>query len=394
MSKPRILIVDDEPEICRAIAKVAEQCGYAPTIASDWKQRPAGHYDVMVLDLMMPRMDGIEVLRQLALDAARAQIILVSGLEDRILQSARRVAAKQGLDVIGVVKKPFHPAALKEHLQAAGIVAHHAPAAYEALPSLVTAEEIQEAISKDAFFFEFQPQMRLSNQAWVGVESLVRWMHPVHGRIPPSDFVSLAESPVLARAFSYAVVRGSLKGFGQLIDMTGFEGRISINIAPSALDDENFPDRILEWLRSAGVNPERLILEITETSLTENAILGLDIQTRLRMNGIGLAIDDFGMGHSSLERLHDSPFDELKIDKLFVNGATTDTSHRLIVENTIALAHSLSMTVVAEGVENKETMDWLASVGCDLIQGYYFSRPLPIAGIYDWAVSQAAKGFV
>jgi hypothetical protein len=165
----------------------------------------------------------------------------------------------------------------------------------------------------------------------------------------------------------------------------GFEGSLSVNVPPSALSDVNVPERLLAILAESGFDQSRLVVEITETSIPSLAALSLDIQTRLRMRGIRLSIDDFGTGHSSMERLHDAPFDELKIDMMFVRGAEDDPALKLIAESAVTLGHSLGMVVAAEGVESADALSWLTRIGCDYAQGYYISPPVDLKALGQWA---------
>jgi EAL domain-containing protein (putative c-di-GMP-specific phosphodiesterase class I) len=147
---------------------------------------------------------------------------------------------------------------------------------------------------------------------------------------------------------------------------------------------------VLALLAEVDIEPSRLTIEITETSISTDPTLSLDIQTRLRLHEVRLSIDDFGTGHSSLERLHEAPFDEMKIDMVLIRNADHDASLRKIAESVVALGRSLSMTVVAEGVESAATLDWLTSIGCDVAQGYLVGMPLNLDGVCDWAAARAA----
>ena len=194
----------------------------------------------------------------------------------------------------------------------------------------------------------------------------------------------------MALPFTYAVIADALAALNRISRETGFTGGLAVNVPPTALTTADFPDHVLGLLSAAGIGNSRLTIEITETSIPADPTLSLDIQTRLRMRGIRLSIDDFGTGHSSLERLHVTPFDEMKIDMVLVRGADRDMSLRKIAESAIALGRNLSMTVVAEGVENAATLDWLARIGCDLAQGFHVAPPLRLEDLGGWAASRAA----
>ncbi|MFM8988444.1 MAG: EAL domain-containing protein, partial [Alphaproteobacteria bacterium] len=339
---PRILVVDDDP----GIADAARDSGCVASTMHDLSAFDAATLscDVIVLDLMMPGMDGVEALRALAAAGTRSRIVLVSGLEQRIIDSARRVAAMQGLDVAGVLRKPFRPADIRAALAAA--LATQAPrvAGGGARSCEVTLADLDRAIARREFRVAFQPQLRLRDGAWVGVESLARWKHPAHGLLTPGAFIALAEGSDRALPFTYEVIARSLEALALVGRETGFEGSLSVNVPPAALTDHGFPDEVLRLIAGSGIAGDRLVMEITETSIPSDPALCLDIETRLRMRGVRLSIDDFGTGHSSLERLHDAPFDEMKIDMVLVRNAERDPGLRKIVESAVALGRSLSMT--------------------------------------------------
>ena len=393
MSKPTAFIIDDEPGIAQVALDVAIDCGYNAQIMTSGAalDAAAGVCDVMVLDLLMPGMDGVEVLRNLAATGSRTQIILMSGMDRRMLESARKVAAIQNLSVAGVLNKPFRPAELRDLLT--GIIAtttNSVDKKMRAPQVVVTVEDLARAIAHDELVIHYQPKLNLADESWIGVEALVRWQHPVHGLLYPDAFIQIAEGSELALPFTYEVARKAVADCAVMIATMGFEGSLAINVPPSALTEPTVPERLLDILSGVGLDPSRLVVEITETSIPSGLALSLDIQTRLRMRGIRLSIDDFGTGHSSMERLHEAPFDELKIDMMFVRGAEHEPALRTIAESAVTLGHSLGMVVAAEGVENAEALAWLTRIGCDYAQGYHISRPVPLNALGQWAKLRVA----
>jgi EAL domain-containing protein (putative c-di-GMP-specific phosphodiesterase class I)/FixJ family two-component response regulator len=393
MLRPTALIIDDEPGIAQVALDVAIDCGYnAQIVTSGALVNAAVNVpDVIVLDLLMPGTDGVEVLRSIAAAGWRTQIILMSGMSRRMLDSARKVATVQNLSVAGVLNKPFRPAELRDLLT--GIIAtttNSVEKKMRASQVLVTVEDLARAIAHDELVIHYQPKLNLADESWIGVEALVRWQHPVHGLLYPDAFIHIAVASELALPFTYELARKAVADCAVMSATMGFEGSLAINIPPSALTEATVPERLLEIISGSEIEPSRLVVEITETSIASGQALSLDILTRLRMRGIRLSIDDFGIGHSSLERLYETPFDELKIDMMFLRGAEHDPALRTIVESTISLGHGLGMVVAAEGVENAEVLAWLTRIGCDYAQGYHISRPVPLNALGQWAKLRVA----
>jgi len=382
--RPRLLVIDDERAFCEFISEVAAESGFEPHIATDTSDIPqllAREPSVIVLDLSMPDKDGIEILRELALAKCRAQLIFTSGLDTRIIGSAARTAKAHGFGVAAQLQKPVRASVLiglfEELLRTPADAPGMRRDGY--VPSI---DELRQAIQADQLIVHFQPQVALADGAWVGIEALVRWRHPTQGMLSPDAFVGLAEANGLGLELTYRVLEHALRQC-QAFAADGFDGVLSVNVPAVALRDVQFPEEVRRR-KAAGCDWPKLCFEVTETSVSTELASALDILTRLRMRGIELSIDDFGTGHSGLERLYQLPFTELKIDMQFVRAAEHDASARTIVENSISLAHKLGMKAVAEGVENLALWDWLRQIGCDVAQGYFVNRPLPADQVIPW----------
>jgi EAL domain-containing protein (putative c-di-GMP-specific phosphodiesterase class I) len=217
----------------------------------------------------------------------------------------------------------------------------------------------------------------------VGVETLVRWRHPVDGIVFPDQFIGLAESAGLIDAltrvvFSKAIEQAKIWREAQL------PLRVAVNVSMDNLASLDFLNFIAELTAATGIAPQSIVLEVTETKLMQDTRAPLEILTRLRLKRFRLSIDDFGTGHSSLAQLCDIPFDELKIDQGFVHGAWTDETLRAAYDASLSLARQLGMEVVAEGVQDRNDWDLLRQTGCDLAQGMFMSRPMLPADLPGW----------
>ena len=243
--------------------------------------------------------------------------------------------------------------------------------------------ELRQAIDNDELILHFQPKINIRTNTVTGAEALVRWQHPQHGFMPPDEIIPLAERTGLIKPLSMWVLKRAIE---QALIWHGnkLKLNIAINISPSTLHDMELPDAITGVLASYTLAPHHITFEITEGSIIKDPARALEILTRLANMGIRISIDDFGTGYSSLAYLKKMPASEVKIDKSFVLDMLENENDAAIVRATIDLAHNLGMKVVAEGVENKETADCLAELGCDMLQGYYFSKPLASQDFSAW----------
>ena len=380
--RPCVAILDDDVALCAFMGDVAQLAGYRVVSANDGHALStllAQQPELLLLDLGMASMDGIEVIRQLAQMKFAGRLLIVSGLSTSILNAARTLAELQDLRVAGVLTKPIRAETLHALLQAP----QPAPAERRAVPVVLLAD-LARGIDNNELVLHYQPQVRLTDGAWVGVEALVRWQHPQHGLLYPDAFIDLAENGGLALQLTHKVIAMALADCTRVICALDFDGNLSLNLPPVAMTDARFPEAVMEAISRSGCDKVKLTFEMTETSVPPDPALALDIMTRLALKGFTLSIDDFGTGHSSLEKLQQLPFGELKIDLGFVRVAETSRSARTIVEHSIALGRQLGMVVVAEGVENVSLWHWLHGAGCELAQGYFIARPMALECLAAW----------
>jgi len=258
------------------------------------------------------------------------------------------------------------------------------PTARRAPPSF-SAEAIRAGIEAGELVVHFQPQLTVRSGEVVGLEALVRWQHPEHGLLFPDAFIRTAEQAGLGLLLTERVLEQVLALGGDGFPQWGEKLPIvSVNLPPQALTDVRFPDRVTDLLARHNLPADRLTFELTETSVAAESGVALDILTRLRLKGIRLSIDDYGVGYSSMEQLSRLPFTELKIDKQFVLEMAHNERAVAIVRRTVALGHDLGLTVLAEGVETESLWWMLRDMDCDLAQGYYMSRPLPFEALPGW----------
>lgn len=390
----RALVVDDDAWICAFIKKFVEESGFKVETLTE-SERFLDVYDdttdLIFLDLNMPTVDGIEVLRLLAGKESKAAIVLISVYEENILRAAKDIAAGLGLRVLNTLKKPFEAEDIAATLERFHETASETwgrwpskqgfpPGGTAELPSL---DDLRGAIENKDIEVYYQPKISLPDRAFAGVEALSRWNHPEKGFIPPDFFIPFAEECGLIDDLTNLVLDVTCRRCKEWFK-AGKVFEVSINVSENNLDNLNFPETLSKIIKEHGLPPSVFCFEVTESSLTSDPAHVLDVLTRLRLKGFQLSIDDFGTGYSSLARLRRMPFGELKIDKSFVDGVESDQECRVIVKNTVELARGLKLKVVAEGVENEAQLDFLLDTGCNVMQGYLFSKPLPKGQFEEW----------
>ncbi len=384
MNTPQLVVIDDEADLGSLVCDVAEQSGFGVsqfTSARQFMEQYNGCVDVIVLDLMMPDIDGIEVIRFLSQNQCPAQIIIMSGFDSTVLHSAQKLASERGLSFAGSLTKPFRLSQLTELLESLEIKARcHSPGTTIEPPS---AAELKQALENNELVVFFQPKISLNGDSKTAAEALVRWQHPEHGLLTPDYFIDTAEQHGLIDQLTWVVLRQVMSQCSQWHDQ-GLGVQVAVNMSAHTLKDLNLPEQIGNMLQQFALDPSHLVLEVTETALMEELIKSLDILTRLRMRGIRLSIDDFGTGYSSLIQLYRAPFSEIKIDRSFVAEMDNDQEAATIVQTIIDLGKNLNMKTVAEGVETEDCKDRLKALGCEQAQGYLFARPMPADEFFRW----------
>ncbi len=379
----RLLVIDDDVSMAELIGLIAEDAGYSTHITTNFEAFKSNYSDdiaIVVVDLLLPDVDGIEIIRFLSAQQSQAGVILVSGFDRRVLQTAEQLAGAQHLKMIGSLSKPFAVAALTKLLTDA--VPSNLKRYKLSIPPK-NEDDLRRAIQEDELIAFFQPKVAMDTGELESAEVLVRWQHPIEGILGPAVFIPLAEEVGLVDAVTEVVMEKSFTQ-GARWQAEGLDIKLSVNISPRSLTNLELPERIVALAASHGVGPAHIVIEVTESWLSEDLVTTLDILTRLRMKGIGLSIDDFGTGYSTMEQLKQIPFSELKLDQSFVRGAAHDAESRIIVASSIDLAHKLQLGVVAEGIESREEWDLMRDLGCDQAQGFFIARPMPADAIHDW----------
>lgn len=382
----RILVLDDESFMLKLLAHMLAGMGFTSVTtcnngpeALDWIDTPDHPPNLILLDLNMPDMDGIEFVRKLVEHQYTGSLILVSGEDERMLQMAEKLVQAHQITVLGHLNKPPSIAAL------ALMVNKWRPAigAHCAAAKTYGVDELRAAIANGELLNYYQPKVAVIDGAVVGVETLVRWLHPADGLVFPDQFIALAEEHGLIDDLTHVVLSGAL---AQTKDwqQAGLKLKVAVNVSMDNLSSVAFANFVAAAAAAAGVAPQDIVLEVTESRLMLDQRAPLEVLARLRLKRFRLSIDDFGTGNSSLTQLCNIPFDQLKIDRSFVHGACRDKTARAIYDASLGLGKQLGMEVVAEGVEDQNDWDLLRSTHCDLAQGYFIARPMRGSELVAW----------
>lgn len=379
-SQLKVMIMDDEPFIRNLTKRIVNSIGITNIIEAGSGTEALHLLDkkndlpqIILCDLDMPGMDGIEFLRHLAMRELTLGVILISHAHKRIIKTVEDLAVSHNLYFLGSIEKPIKSVQLQS-LLASFDDERTARAASDSIKTL-TEEELLHGLHNDLLTVVFQPKVNIKTNKVTSVEALARWNHPEHGQLGPINFIPLAEEKGHMDELTDIVYTKSMAYGGEWL-AAGLNLGISVNFSVDSFNRLDLPEYIVSKAKTEGMDPHYVTLEVTESRVMGDLKMPLEILTRLRLKGIGLSIDDFGTGYSSLEQIKRIPFTELKIDRAFVTGAAEDPFAQAIMESSIALGKKLDLCIVAEGVENQADWDLVKQLGCDIAQGYFISKPL------------------
>ncbi len=337
--------------------------------------------DIILCDLDMPEMDGVEFISHVGVNQLAKAVAVVSAMDISILNTVETMARAYGLQVLGSISKP-----LSLHDLTACMASFQPRDAFKdayVTRTEFTADDLRRGLKEREFIAFFQPKVSFKTGEVQGVEALVRWFRPGHGVISPLYFIDHMEHAGLVTPLTEVLLTqtcGYLKAWAQ----RGFTIKASVNVSMHCLEDTSIADRLHDLVKEADCDPRQITLELTESEVMMDVAKVLNVLARLRLKGFGLSIDDFGTGYSSLQQLSNVPFTELKIDQSFVKDSPTQGRHRTIIETSLDLARKLSLRTVAEGVETRAEWDLLKSQGCQQAQGFFIARPMPGYQIPEW----------
>lgn len=376
----RVIVLEDHPFQRSVAVAMLRRLGCKDVFeAADGTEALAvlnrvGPVDIALCDLQMEGMDGVEFFQKIADSGLIKALIISSSVSADLRRTVKRLITQLGLDLLDDVGKPLNMEALDEALKKYRSTPPASAATITPM-ELPSKNDMRRAITANEFRAYFQPKFNLSTGKVNGVEVLARWQHPTMGILAPSVFLPILESFGLLDELLYDQLRQSL-ALQCYMNEQGCSTNFAFNLHAAQLSNVELTDRIKTLLASYRVSGSGVTFELTESGLIETPVTSLESLYRLRMMGCRLSIDDFGTGFSSLQRLCQLPFNEIKLDGEFVRSLDQEPGRQAVISSTLELGKTLGMSVVIEGIETNAQRVKLLELGCTVGQGYFFARPM------------------
>jgi EAL domain-containing protein (putative c-di-GMP-specific phosphodiesterase class I)/ActR/RegA family two-component response regulator len=374
-------VLDDDPKVRASVIIILNSIGYDAAGFSETAQMLAkvkvSPCEVIVLDLALGQSDAVEVIHGLAELEYHGNVLLISGHGQGTLNDIQRIGERHGMAMLPSLPKPFRARDLKSRL----VEAPRIVGKVSADPSQHIVFDLEEALRADWLELWYQPKINLQSPLVSGAEALLRARHPELGVLLPSQILPAPGDPIYL-PLSKFVIRNAMNDWSRFAD-AGFPIRLSVNVPVSVITTPGF----VTFLRAQlPVDPRfpGLLIEVTEDEVVKDSELIHEISTQLKLYNVWISIDDFGQAHSSFSRLIELPCVELKLDRSYVSGCSSDPLKHALCQTVVDLAHRVGSHVCAEGVEQPEDLRSIIEMGCDTVQGYIFSKPMPPAAFIDY----------
>ncbi|WP_422033896.1 EAL domain-containing protein [Reyranella sp.] len=341
------------------------------------------HFDWLFLDVEIGHAQCLQIIETLS-PRLRPRTVLVGAIDEEGLKSIRRNAGLAGMDVVGILMKPLSLCALATQLTALQGTGKHSPNADLAARGL-------DAIPSSEIEVHYQPIVSISDRVVRRTEALVRWQHPEYGLMHPDEFIGLAERSGAIVPLTWDVLA---RAIDQHVAWTkeGLQLSVSVNMSTLVLTSPEIAGSILSLLKEKGAAPRSLILEITETERAPDPTIARGLLARLREAGVGISMDDYGVGFSDFGRLRYYPFTDLKMDRSLVARLPGGQESKDIVSALVSLTVGEGIGLTGEGVETQAQWDALEALGCNFAQGFLIARPMPADQVSDWIARMADAG--
>jgi EAL domain-containing protein (putative c-di-GMP-specific phosphodiesterase class I)/ActR/RegA family two-component response regulator len=374
-------VLDDDPKVRASVLIILNSIGYEALGFSETALMLAKFQvspcEVIVLDLTLGQSDAVEVIQRLAELQYRGKVLLISGHGQGMLNDIQRIGERHGIAMLPPLPKPFRARDLKSRLIETPRLVEKAEAHP---PPQDISFDLEEALRANWLELWYQPKINLQSSLISGAEALLRARHPEHGVLSPAQILPTPGDP-LYLPLSKFVIRKAMTDWSRFAE-AGLPIKLSVNVPVSVITTPGFVKCLRAQLPADPRFPG-LIIEVTEDEVVNDSVLIHEISTQLRLYNVWISIDDFGQAHSSFSRLMELPCVELKLDRGYVSGCSSDSLKHALCQTVVDLAHRLGSHVCAEGVEQPEDLRSVIEMGCDTVQGYIFSKPMTPAAFID-----------
>lgn len=382
----RVVAIDDEPSYLQLIQEFAALSSIDSLAFNKWDETILDlltDHDLVFLDIHMPDTDGIDILMKLNEANFKGGVVVLSGADESVVNSTKKLGDSLELRIIDLLSKPFLLRDFRECISSFDFSWQQPNSGQDAIDQLnISLDDIPNYLDSGWLYPVYQPQVDPNSNHVSGIECLSRMNHPEHGFIAPPVFIEHFAEKNIIEEYTLLLIEQALSECRPLL-LDASELIISFNISASSLN-QGFTKKLLEIISSSEIAPNQITLEVTEThaiSLTQDALYAV---SKFRAAGMNLSVDDFGTGYSTITQLNELPFNELKIDRSFIIDITENTKTLNIVNATILLANSLSLKVVAEGVETEEQLNIIKNMGCTAVQGYIYAKPMELTDLQEY----------
>ena len=345
-------------------------------------------FDLVFIDLEMPIMDGVELSRKIAKNKLAPSVIILSSKDPSLISSIGTMAESDGLIVLGTFKKPMQINDLVNSLNR--LKTHTNSNETHKIYNRLVIDDLINGIKEQRITLFYQPKLTCKGLLLKGVEALARWNHPKLGFVSPVEFITAAEEFGIISELTHYLFDIALKQKVQWRDH-GINFHLAFNLSPLSLADNDLAEKISSQVALHNIEPKEIVLEVTENAICGEISTAIETLAKLRLKGFKLAIDDYGTGFANAQQLSRVPATELKLDRILVDNVATRPQQLAILKSTVNLAKDLGLTTVAEGVENFDDFKLLFQLNVDLIQGYYFAKPMPPEKLIHWLQVDLAK---
>jgi len=345
-------------------------------------------FDLVFIDLEMPIMDGVALVRKIAKDKLAHAVIILSSKDPALISSIGTMAESDGLNVLGTFQKPMQPADLLASIKR---LAHNSKKEKQhKIYNRIESNDLLAGIKEKQITLCYQPKLTCKGLLLKGVEALARWQHPKLGFVSPVEFITAAEQFGIISDLTHYLFDIALKQ-KVIWREHGINFHLAFNLSPLSLADSDLADKIADQVELYNIEPKEIVLEVTENAICGEISTAIETLAKLRLKGFKLAIDDYGTGFANAQQLSRVPATELKLDRILVDNVATRPQQLAILKSTVNLAKDLGLNTVAEGVENFEDFQLILKLNVDLVQGYYFAKPMDSTALVSWLKNDLAK---